>query len=62
MCDKRFVQIKTIPIEFTFKLWKKLTSNSTSLKIFCKIPTKNFDGGGGGGLTEKGLALNRDES
>ena len=46
MCNERFVQMKTIPIKFTSMLWKKFTSIPTSLKFFCKFPSKNFDSGG----------------
>ena len=35
------------PIENNFLLWEKITTNSTSLKMFPNFPSSNFDGGWG---------------
>ena len=34
-------------------LWKKFHLNSTTPESFCKVLSKNFDGGGGGGGVQK---------
>ena len=37
---------KIIPIEVNFLLWEELDFEFGQFEFFCKVPSRNFDGGG----------------